>query len=127
MTFRYYFSRLLDSGILDLFDEALVRVARRHCGRDEESTTAIIDCQSVKTTEAVGPGGVYAGKKIQGRKRHIVTDTQGHRLTGIMHETNIQERHGTPALSASHAQASPALLIFSPMTVTRTRIRKEHW
>jgi transposase len=97
-TVQYYFYGLRDSGILDLLNEALVCVARRLCGRDEEPTAAIIDSQSVKTTEAGGPRAFDAGKKIKGRKRHIVTDTQGHMLTGVVHEANIQDRDGAPSL-----------------------------
>jgi transposase len=97
-TVQYYFYRLRDSGVLDLLNEALVCVARRLCGRDEEPTAAIIDSQSVKTTEAGGPRGFDAGKKIKGRKRHIVTDTQGHMLTGVVHEANIQDRDGAPGV-----------------------------
>ena len=97
-TVQYYFYRLRDSGAFDLLNEALVCVARRLCGRDDKPTAAIIDSQSVKTTKASGPRGVDAGKKIKGRKRHIVTDTQGHILTGVMHETNIQDREGAPGV-----------------------------
>lgn len=95
-TVQYYFYRLRDSGTLDLLNEALVYVARRLCGRDQEPTAAIIDSQSVKTTEAGGPRGFDAGKKIKGRKRHIVTDTQGHLLTAVVHAANIQDRDGAP-------------------------------
>jgi transposase len=95
-TVQHYFYRLRDSGALDLLNEALVCAARMLRGRAEEPTAAIVDSQSVKTTEAGGPRGFDAGKKIKGRKRHIVTDTQGHMLTGIVHEASIQDRDGAP-------------------------------
>lgn len=47
---------------------------------------------SVKTTESGGPRGFDAGKKIKGRKRHIVTDTQGNLLSTIVHPGNVQDR-----------------------------------
>ena len=46
----------------------------------------------MKTTESGGPRGYDAGKKIKGRKRHIVTDTQGNMLAGIVHDASIQDR-----------------------------------
>lgn len=108
-TVQYYFYRLRDSGALDLLNEALVCVARRLCGRDEEPTAAIIDSQSVKTTEAGGPRGFDAGKKIKGRKRHIVTDTQGHMLTGVVHEANIQDRDGAPGVISLACASFPRI------------------
>lgn len=74
MTARYYFSRPRDRRVLDLFDEALACFARRPCGRDEELMAAIIDRESVRTTEAGRPRGFDGGKKIRRRKRHIATD-----------------------------------------------------
>jgi transposase len=108
-TVQYYFYRLRDSGALDLLNEALVCAARTLCGRAEEPTAAIIDSQSVKTTEAGGPRGFDAGKKIKGRKRHIVTDTQGHLLTGIVHEANIQDRDGAPRVIGFACESFPTI------------------
>ncbi len=48
----------------------------------------------MKTTESDGPQGYDAGKKIKGRKRHIVTDTNGFLVGVIVHEANIQDRDG---------------------------------
>jgi len=50
--------------------------------------------RSVKTTEVGGPKGYDAGKKVSGRKRHIVVDTEGRIIGAAVHEANIQDRDG---------------------------------
>jgi putative transposase len=69
----------------------------------------VIDSQSVKTTEAGGPRGFDAGKKIRGRKRHIITDTIGHLVGAIVHHAGIQDRDGAPDVLKSVKSLYPWL------------------
>ena len=68
--------------------------AREAVGREASPTAGVIDSQSVKTTESGGPRGYDAGKKINGRKRHIVTDTLGHLVGSLVHPADVQDRDG---------------------------------
>jgi putative transposase len=67
---------------------------RRREGRKTSPSAAVIDSQTVKTTEAGGPRGYDAGKKINGRKRHIVVDTLGLLLAVVVHPANVQDYDG---------------------------------
>ena len=55
---------------------------------------------SVKTTESGGPRGYDAGKKTKGRKRHILTDTEGNLVHAVVHTADIQDRDGAPLVLA---------------------------
>jgi putative transposase len=77
VTVYYHFRRLGDRGTWEQINTALRRGVRQAVGRDPEPSAGIIDSQTVKSTEAGGDRGYDGGKKINGRKRHIVVDTVG--------------------------------------------------
>ncbi len=80
---------------------------REAAGREASPTAGVIDSQSVKTTESGGPRGYDAGKKINGRKRHILTDTIGLPVGMIVHPADIQDRDGAPAQLARARSSFP--------------------
>jgi putative transposase len=93
-TVRGYFYAWREMGLWESINQLLVMTARDIEGREAQPTAGIIDSQSVKTTESGGISGYDAGKKVKGRKRHIVTDTLGFLIFVLVHAADIQDRDG---------------------------------
>ncbi|MBD2542117.1 IS5 family transposase [Coleofasciculus sp. FACHB-SPT36] len=90
-----YFHKWQRKGIWQLLHDQVRQELRTQLGREEHSTVAIADSQSVKTTGKKGEVyGFDGGKKVKGRKRHIVVDSQGLLIGVLVTEANASERLG---------------------------------
>jgi putative transposase len=102
-----WFAAWRDGCVFEKMNHALVMAARERIGREASPSAAILDSQSVKTTEAGGPRGYDAGKKINGRKRHALVDTDGRALIVEPHPASIQDRDGGGPLLAISRRLFP--------------------
>ena len=93
-TVHSFFRRARLKGIWQKMLFILVACARGHAGKKQNPTYCLIDSQSAKTTSASEERGIDGGKKVKGRKRHIVTDTLGNVLAVVVHAANIHDTVG---------------------------------
>lgn len=106
-TVYYHHRKWRLSGIWEKINHKLHEQVRQAAGREATPSAAIVDAQSVKTTLVKGKRGFDAGKKVNGRKRHIVVDTLGLLLLVLVTTGNVQDKPGGKQLLTQLRQHLP--------------------
>ena len=103
-----WFAARRDGGVFEALNHALLMIDRERNGRAASPSACIIDSQSAPTTESGGPRGLDAAKRVKGRKRQIVTDTQGFVLHSLVHPAQVQDSHGAVPLLTALGRSVPS-------------------
>jgi putative transposase len=109
-TVYYHFRRFRLSGLWSLIYRALCGAERNRVGKNADASAAIMDSQSVKTTEeGARSNGYDAHKNVKGRKRHLLVDTLGLPLSVYVTSADVQDRVGARCLLAGLKALVPRL------------------
>lgn len=103
------FSRWAAAGTFELMHDRLRQQWRERVGKAPEPTAAIIDAQSTRSTAQGGQTGFDAGKKVKGRKRHLVVDTLGLLLAVTITAASVQDRDAAADVVAAACLKVPGL------------------
>lgn len=129
-TVHGWFADFRDAGVWESINQHLVMLDRERVGREASPSAAVIDSQSTKTCESGGPRGHDAAKKVLGRKRHAMVDTDGRGLVLHAHPASVQDCDGAPPLLQASRRRWPFVeLAFADSgyaadrVATATRIR----
>ncbi|WP_274532210.1 IS5 family transposase [Ktedonobacter racemifer] len=99
-----YFRTWCRNGSWERMHTVLREAQRKQQGREPPPSAAILDSQTVKTSQKGGPGGYDGGKKINGRKRQVLVDTLGLILHLKVHTADVQDRAAVAFLQGVQAR-----------------------
>lgn len=103
------FRRWQAAGLFEKLYDELRALWRTREHRAPEPTAGVLDAQSVKTSPQGGPKGFDAGKKVKGRKRHLVTDTLGLLLVVVVTVASLQDRDAAELVAGDAKRKVPTL------------------
>lgn len=104
-TFRRWSAR----GLFEQMHDRLRALWREREGRQEAATAAVLDAQATRGSPQGGDSGFDAGKKVKGRKRHLVVDTLGLLLAISITAASVQDRDGAHPVVASAMAKYPSI------------------
>lgn len=105
------FSRWAAQGVFESMQDRLRQQWRERLGRHAQPSAAVLDSQSTRYSPQGGEAGFDAGKKVKGRKRHLVVDTLGLLLAVTVSAASVQDRDGAPAVVALACAKVPSLKV----------------
>ena len=114
-----YFRRLWEDGTWPTLHPLLVMAAREQAGREASPTAGIVDSQPVRTTESGGPRGCDAGKKVNGRKRHVLPGRHARPAAGARRP---HRRHPGPRRAGAGLPPAAPTLALAPADLRRRRL-----
>lgn len=112
-TVYWYFQIWYNDGVVDRIHDALRANVRDRAGRDPMASAGIVDAQAVKGADTVGRDsrGYDAGKKVNGRKRHVVVDTMGLLIVVLVTAASLQDRDGGRGVLTRAKMVMPSILL----------------